>query len=61
MPLSRDLDLGFELPVDRSRTIEGFKTAEVRLRAEERMMLETFGDDYVAYMARTKRLLPRLW
>jgi protein-S-isoprenylcysteine O-methyltransferase Ste14 len=33
----------------------------LRLRAEERMMLETFGDEYVAYMARTKRLIPRLW
>ena len=32
-----------------------------RVRAEERMMLEQFGDDYAAYMARTERLLPRVW
>ena len=33
----------------------------LRLRAEERMMLETFGDEYVAYRARTKRLVPGVW
>ena len=33
-----------------------------RIRAEERMMLETFGDEYAAYMAtRTKLLLPGIW
>jgi len=32
-----------------------------RIRAEERMMLETFGDEYAAYMARTKLLVPRIW
>lgn len=32
-----------------------------RIRPEERMMLEKFGKDYAAYMARTKRLVPRLW
>lgn len=32
-----------------------------RVRAEERMMLEQFGDEYAAYMARTQRLVPRLW
>jgi protein-S-isoprenylcysteine O-methyltransferase Ste14 len=32
-----------------------------RVRAEERMMLEQFGDDYAAYMARSKRLIPGLW
>ena len=32
-----------------------------RLRAEEQMMVEAFGDDYVAYMARTKRLIPGIW
>lgn len=32
-----------------------------RVRAEERMMLEEFGDQYAAYMARTKRLVPGLW
>jgi len=30
----------------------------LRVRAEERMMLEQFGDEYTAYMARTKRLVP---
>ena len=33
----------------------------LRVRAEERMMLEEFGTDYVAYMAKTKRLVPGLW
>ena len=33
----------------------------LRLRAEERMMLETFGDEYTAYMAATKRLIPGVW
>jgi protein-S-isoprenylcysteine O-methyltransferase Ste14 len=33
----------------------------LRVRAEERMMLEQFGDEYVAYMARTQRLVPGLW
>jgi len=32
-----------------------------RVRAEERMMLEEFGDQYAAYMAETKRLVPGLW
>ncbi len=29
-----------------------------RIRREERMMLESFGDDYRTYMAHTKRLVP---
>ena len=33
----------------------------LRVRAEERMMLEQFGDEYTAYMARTKRLVPGFW
>jgi protein-S-isoprenylcysteine O-methyltransferase Ste14 len=33
----------------------------LRVRREERMMIDTFGDDYVAYAARTKRLVPGLW
>jgi protein-S-isoprenylcysteine O-methyltransferase Ste14 len=32
-----------------------------RLRAEERMMLEEFGDEYAAYMRTTKRLVPGVW
>ena len=32
-----------------------------RIRAEERMMIETFGDEYAAYMARTKLLVPAIW
>jgi protein-S-isoprenylcysteine O-methyltransferase Ste14 len=33
----------------------------LRVRAEERMMLAAFGEQYRAYMARTKRLVPGLW
>jgi protein-S-isoprenylcysteine O-methyltransferase Ste14 len=33
----------------------------LRVRAEERMMLEQFGEEYTAYMARTKRLVPGVW
>ena len=32
-----------------------------RVGQEERMMLETFGDDYAAYMTRTKRIIPGIW
>ena len=32
----------------------------VRIPKEEQMMLETFGDDYKAYMQRTGRFFPRL-
>ena len=32
-----------------------------RLRHEERMMLEQFGSEYEAYMARTHRLIPGVW
>lgn len=33
----------------------------LRVGAEERMMIEGFGDEYVAYSARTKRLIPGVW
>ena len=33
----------------------------LRVRAEERMMLEGFGAEYAAYSARTKRLIPGVW
>jgi len=33
----------------------------LRVHPEERMMLEQFGDEYTAYMARTKRLVPGVW
>jgi protein-S-isoprenylcysteine O-methyltransferase Ste14 len=29
--------------------------------AQERMMVEEFGDEYAAYSARTKRLIPGVW
>ena len=32
-----------------------------RLRAEERLMIEEFGDAYEAYRKRTDRLIPGLW
>ena len=33
----------------------------LRVHAEEQMMLEEFGAEYSAYMAKTKRLIPGLW
>ncbi len=33
----------------------------LRVRAEERMMLDEFGKEYEEYMARTKRLVPGVW
>ena len=33
----------------------------LRVRAEERMMDEAFGDEYAVYSARTKRLVPGVW
>ena len=33
----------------------------LRIGAEERMMLEAFGDEYAAYMTRTKLLVPGIW
>ena len=32
-----------------------------RVRREEQMMVGAFGDEYVTYMAKTKRLLPGVW
>jgi protein-S-isoprenylcysteine O-methyltransferase Ste14 len=32
-----------------------------RLRPEEQMMLDEFGDEYKAYMRRSKRLIPGIW
>jgi protein-S-isoprenylcysteine O-methyltransferase Ste14 len=32
-----------------------------RVFVEERMMLEQFGDEYAAYMSRTKRIIPAIW
>jgi protein-S-isoprenylcysteine O-methyltransferase Ste14 len=33
----------------------------LRVGAEERMMAEQFGDEYAAYSAQTKRLVPGIW
>ena len=33
----------------------------VRVRREEQMMLEKFGEEYRSYMNRTSRVIPRLW
>ena len=33
----------------------------LRLPAEERLMLDTFGQEYAAYMSWTKRLVPGVW
>ena len=32
-----------------------------RVGREERMMLETFGEEYRAYMGRTKRIIPGVY
>ena len=32
-----------------------------RVGSEEKMMLETFGDEYAAYMKKTKRFVPCVW
>jgi len=34
---------------------------QTRVAAEEKMMVERFGDDYQKYMERTGRLLPKFW
>jgi len=31
------------------------------VRAEERMLLERFGDEHAAYVARSKQLVPGVW
>ena len=33
----------------------------LRVHAEEKMMCDEFGDEYTAYTARTKRLVPGIW
>jgi protein-S-isoprenylcysteine O-methyltransferase Ste14 len=33
----------------------------LRVGAEEKMMVETFGDEYASYLAETKRLVPGIW
>ena len=33
----------------------------LRVHAEEQMMTDVFGDEYTAYAARTKRLVPGVW
>jgi protein-S-isoprenylcysteine O-methyltransferase Ste14 len=33
----------------------------LRVHGEEKMMVQEFGKDYSAYMAKTKRLIPGLW
>ena len=33
----------------------------LRVHADEQMMSEAFGDEYAAFAARTKRLVPGVW
>jgi protein-S-isoprenylcysteine O-methyltransferase Ste14 len=33
----------------------------LRVGKEERMMIETFGEEYRAYMGRTKRIIPHVY
>jgi protein-S-isoprenylcysteine O-methyltransferase Ste14 len=42
-------------------TIPLWVASLVRLRVEETVLFEVFGDEYRAYAARTKRVLPGLW
>jgi len=43
----------------RSRGVKVARTFKYRRRGE--MMLETFGDEYKAYIARRKLLVPGIW
>ena len=48
--------------LDRARALARTRALfALRLAREERMMLEEFGNDYHAYMRRTKRLVPGVW
>jgi protein-S-isoprenylcysteine O-methyltransferase Ste14 len=40
----------------------GFGTLYIcRIGPEEQLMLDVFGDDYRAYMERTKKIIPRVY
>jgi protein-S-isoprenylcysteine O-methyltransferase Ste14 len=38
-----------------------FALLAIRSPIEERKLAERFGDEYLAYRARTRRFLPRVW
>ncbi len=57
--------LGTALACPGSATIVGAAVivigTDLRSRAEERLMVEVFGDEYRDYMARTRRLVPGIY
>jgi protein-S-isoprenylcysteine O-methyltransferase Ste14 len=52
------IEIIIRAPVDRKRRQE--KMSERRVKAEEQLMIEKFGDQYQAYMQKVGAVLPRV-